>query len=196
MEYGEIKDAVRKGDITIISSLNITDVDFLNDLLHTATDEGKLEMVEYLTERGANKYKHALRWAAFKGHIDIVKFLVTKVVDDASLLYAILGRQKEVVELLIQHGVDVHANDEYALTLAIDKRYTEIVECLIKAGADVRKVDYDSLLKNNYKEVLKVILDSMTEEELLPFLVSKNEKVRKYAKKSLKKKYKIGTDDF
>jgi ankyrin repeat protein len=187
MDYKNIKDVVKKGDVASVSHLDITDVDLLNDLIAIAADEGKLEMVEYLIEKGATEYRYALRWAAFKGHLNIVKLLLSKVIDDASLLYAILGRQKKVVELLIHYGVDVHANDEYALVLAIDKGYAEIVKCLIKAGADVRKVDYDSLLKNNYKEVLKVILDSMTEEELLPFLVSKNEKVRGHAKKVLKK---------
>ena len=44
----------------------------------------------------------------------------------------------EVVALLLQHGVDVHAKSKgqrTALTLATDRGFKEVVDLLIKAGA-------------------------------------------------------------
>ena len=52
-------------------------------------------------------------------------------------MYASMSGHTEVVALLLQHGVDVHAESGpcTALDFATDKGFKEVVDLLIKAGA-------------------------------------------------------------
>ena len=52
-----------------------------------------------------------MRWAARKGH-------------------------KDVVELLLKNGADIHAENDYALRMAAWNGHKDIVELLLENGAD------------------------------------------------------------
>ncbi|HGM5492448.1 TPA: ankyrin repeat domain-containing protein [Serratia fonticola] len=90
--------------------------------------------------------------ASEKGHVDIVRELVTRTeinvnhtnfVGWTPLLEAIVlndggTKQQEIVKLLLDHGANPHMTDKYGkspLTLAREKDYREIAELLIAAGA-------------------------------------------------------------
>jgi hypothetical protein len=57
--------------------------------------------------------------------------------DDEALRLAAKMGMKQVVELLLQHGADVHAEDDEALRLAARKGIYQVVELLLQHGADV-----------------------------------------------------------
>jgi ankyrin repeat protein len=48
-----------------------------------------------------------------------------------------LNGRKEVVQLLLNAGADVHAEDDLAIRLASVRGHTEVVQLLLNAGADV-----------------------------------------------------------
>ena len=52
-------------------------------------------------------------------------------------------KSKEIVELLIQHGADVNARNRFGNTLLFEVKSKEIAEVLIQAGADVKTKNND-----------------------------------------------------
>jgi ankyrin repeat protein len=78
----------------------------------------------------------ALRWAASDGHLDVVKYLVSKganvhVRDDEALLYAAGNGHLQVVKYLVEdHGADVHAHYDLTLHWATENGHLEVVKYL------------------------------------------------------------------
>jgi ankyrin repeat protein len=67
------------------------------------------------------------------------------------LHFAAQRGHKEVVELLITKGADMHArdpNEQTPLHIAASRGYKEIAELLIAAGADVNAKDDNDLLRS------------------------------------------------
>ena len=79
-----------------------------------------LEIAKLL--RGGNIYKHpyALQYAARYGKLEIVK-------------------------LLIEHGADIHADDDYALGKAAEFGHLEIVKFLFECGANIHADDDEAV---------------------------------------------------
>ena len=57
--------------------------------------------------------------------------------NDKALREAILLGQVEIVKHFLEHGVDIHANDEKALRLASYYGHTEVVKLLLDAGKEL-----------------------------------------------------------
>lgn len=81
-----------------------------------ACGRGNLEKVKILLEQGRVSI-HAsedwgLRWASYRGHYDVVKFLIAK-------------------------GSNIDANNYEALRLAIEKKHYKIIKFLILTGGSV-----------------------------------------------------------
>ncbi len=68
----------------------------------------------------------------------------------------------ETVKLLLDVGVDVHAQEDYSIFIAASNGHHEIVELLIKAGAVVEVDDnaplYVAVSAGN-KETVKILMD-------------------------------------
>jgi len=128
---------------------------------------GNLEEVKRLEEEDANKRigrQAILRWAVLEGNLELVKYLV-------------------------ENGADIHAENEKALRWAAYNGHSGVVKYLIEAGADVRKVDIEELVsRRKYKDVLCLLLDRLSKEELMPLLESSNNRLRKAVKAYIKRR--------
>lgn len=123
----EMLDAIEEDDIERVMELLGSDVGCLNMMtpfgtwLHIAASEGKLEIVKKLiglgidiNRRGGTFGGGAINIAASEGYIEIVKYLLSCGAEmDVSepernpLFAAIYGGHKDIVELLINNGIDI-----------------------------------------------------------------------------------------
>ncbi len=146
--------------------------------LHSAITYGqKIEFVKMFIQEGddvnAVSYEHTpLMLAAECLSEEIVRILLDEGADvNAGKSALIIVAQQndssvEIVRMLIQAGVNVHAVDEQgnnALTYAARNGHVEIVKELLKAIGDVKLCDKRALIaavKNGYVEVVKELLQA------------------------------------
>jgi len=99
---------------------------------------------------------YALRYAAEKGHLPIVQFLVAQGADvhalvDYALRYASANGHLPVVQFLAAHGANVHAENDAALSGASANGHLPVVQFLVQHGADVHALnDYALRLASYY----------------------------------------------
>jgi hypothetical protein len=88
----------------------------------------------------------ALIMASYKGHLEIVKYLVEIGADvnakndegDTALMGAIYNDRLEIVKYLVEHGADVNAKTENGVTVLMSATYnnnSEMVKFLVEHGA-------------------------------------------------------------
>jgi uncharacterized protein len=159
---------IEEGNIQNIKEIISSGYDINNEIeegitpLIVAANSGNLEVVKVLVELGANVNQICddgttpLSCAIDSGNINLLNYispLVSLEIKKILLLNYIFDEQSEVVELLIQTGIDVdacrekgmtHENGRTALILAISEQYLEIVKILIRAGASPNLCDEDS----------------------------------------------------
>jgi len=182
--------AVIQGDLETVKHLieEGADIHVQDDAaLKWAVIYGYADIVKYLIEKGANVHVQddfALR--SYVNDIEMVKYLTSKgadvnALDGSALKEAVQRGNLEVAKVLVEAGADI--KDGKALTYAVLFGFLEIVKYLVECGADVRKVD----LEYTYREdIMLILLEKLSVEELLPLLVSNDKKVRKVAKFVLK----------
>ncbi|KAK4467524.1 hypothetical protein MN116_008911 [Schistosoma mekongi] len=134
-----------------------------NDTGHTplmeATSNGHVDAARCLIKHGCNINTHsaefkesALTLASYKGHTEIVRFLLTAGADHehrtdemhTALMEAAMEGHVEVARLLLAHGANVNIPQdsfESPLTLAACGGHTELAHLLIGYGADVEEVN-------------------------------------------------------
>jgi hypothetical protein len=138
----------------ILDKTNPVSADSLGELLRVASDQGHLDVVRWLLERGA-KMEAAepggwtpLLWAASSGHAEIVKYLlqvgadVHFVVEETKatpLHIAASHGHLEVVELLLDHGAAVSPKTRKGSTplhYALQNGHVAVARVLLDRGAD------------------------------------------------------------
>ncbi|KAH8817550.1 ankyrin repeat-containing domain protein [Flagelloscypha sp. PMI_526] len=138
--------------------------------LHVAAFEGKLEMVRFLIEKGADVnvggrvYGTALQAAAFMGNLNIVRFLVEKGADvnpsgdkyGTALQAAISSGSLEVIHFLLENGADVDADGGSALQASAYRGNIEIVDFLLERGADLNAGGGSALQASAYLGKMEV----------------------------------------
>lgn len=109
--------------------------------LVAASAEGHVEMVRFLLDRGADIHAGMvckLLWPESDGYI--LEFLANDdgwaLETDQALTYAAQFGKKEVVELLLERGADVHAGSGQPLLVAAYFGKLEILRILLKHGAE------------------------------------------------------------
>lgn len=122
-----IRNAIKLGDIIGVKKLIGSDTEVLNTItafgtwLHVAAKNGQLEIVQYLIQKGIDIDvkggtfdASALNLAAGSGYIEIVKYLIeagaeleATLAKRNPLFGAIYGGHKEVVEFLVEKGIDI-----------------------------------------------------------------------------------------
>ena len=115
----------------------------LDKQLIEASEKGRLDVVKYLVENGADIHAQddcALRWSAERGHLEVVRLLLENGADvhtrnNYALGWSAYYGNFEVVRLLLENGADVHANDDYALRWSAENGHLEVVRLLLENGA-------------------------------------------------------------
>ena len=138
-------------------------------LLQQSANHGFLDLVKYAIQRRAsNSAKHfAFRTAAFKGHYDIVKWLVENGVnihfeDDIALRDASDKGHLEVVKYLIEKGANIHAESDQALGYASRSGHLEVVKFLLQAGAKINAYNDYALrmaAANGHLDIVKYLVE-------------------------------------
>ena len=126
----EMRQAIKKDDLQKVKLLIDNNEGLLNEVtpfgtwLHDATTFASYELVKYFVEQGIDVNKRggivesvAIKNAAFKGKLDMVKLLYENgaklYVDDLSvnpLFAAIYNNHIEVAKFLVEKGIDLTAN--------------------------------------------------------------------------------------
>ncbi len=103
----------------------------LNQNLCNACRDNDINLVNELIKQGANDFNRGLRWASFKGNVEIVKLMIENGATDG-LWNACYGGNIEIIELLIGKG----ANDfNQGLIGACRAGHIEIVKLMIENRA-------------------------------------------------------------
>jgi len=153
----EIRSAIKQGNVEKVRELIGTNNELLNLMtpfgtwLHVAASHGKLEIVKYLINSGLDSNikggtfnAGAINRAASEGYVEIVKYLIdcgaeldVSEPDRNPLFAAIYGGHKDIVELLIDRGIDTSIkyignsmNNMDAYVFAIERGQREIATLL------------------------------------------------------------------
>ena len=130
---------------------NADQTEYLVSPLWCASVSGKLDVVKYLIEFGANVNSESdtgstpLRSACLESHLDVIKFLVKNggdiqrpnQVGGTCLINSV--QSVAVCEFLLQSGANVNAQahrGNTALHYAIDEKELETTKLLLRYGAD------------------------------------------------------------
>jgi ankyrin repeat protein len=122
--------------------------------LHTASEEGNLELAEWLLESGADVNVHdmkqntPLHLAATRGRLDLVRMLLKHGAEVQArgihrytpLFSAAEGGNPDVVHLLLDHGADARIrdkNENNALHIAAFHGHLEVARVLLALNLDV-----------------------------------------------------------
>lgn len=138
--------------------VDIMDRELIDDILEISSNGDLAEIKEFINKNP--EFVHArdevgrtpLRKASYKGHTEVVKFLISKGADvkeadkygRTPLHRASAGGQVEVAKLLINNGADINAKDKDGKTPlheAVSKCYKNVTKLLISKGAEVNAKD-------------------------------------------------------
>ena len=135
--------------------------------LLAAVSAGHTQAVELLIAAGSNVDGGdgaALRSAAENGHPEVVRVLLNASADpdelDVMLVACGCGRLS-IVQVLLEHGVDLHAADDAALREACACGHAEIAQLLIEHGANVRANDDEAIQEasaNGHAHIVQLLL--------------------------------------
>ena len=136
------------------SGTDVNSTDFIGQTaLMYAAEQGRIEVVEYLVENGADV--NAKSSAKGRG---------------TALIYAASVNRVVVMEYLLKHGADINAttyNKETALFWATAKGYIKAVNLLLKNNADTK-------LKNKDGKTALDLARDLNQKEIERILTEKN----------------------
>ncbi|MEE9443648.1 MAG: ankyrin repeat domain-containing protein [candidate division Zixibacteria bacterium] len=196
----DILEASRSGDLELVQTTldrDTTTIGIRNDrgstALHFAAENGHLQIVELLLDRGADLEAidvdgdTPLMGAAIRGHSEIFKMLLSRGADvdilnineNGVLHYAAMGGSVEIVDLLLDRGQNINtqvAQNQGGFTpliMAVFRNKQEVVKFLLEKGADIEISDsygrtpLSIAVQENKQELVKFLLDKGADIENL-----------------------------
>ena len=134
--------------------------------LQLACREGRLSVVKYLVEQGADVHTlddyTPIILANQRGHLSVVKYLIEQGIDihtenDQSLIVASKWGHLAIVKYLVEQGANIHIHNDQALIVAIERDYLTIVQYLVEHGADIHTLGNRGLkLASKYGQLITV----------------------------------------
>ncbi|MDQ7826348.1 MAG: ankyrin repeat domain-containing protein [Candidatus Eremiobacteraeota bacterium] len=163
LQMNSVHMAANRGDLKKVRAyidanpglLNEPSAKLLETPLHEAAGMGRLEVVKYLVEKGADcslkdsSGHTALEKAIDRGHNDVALFLIEhagsgkKGMEGTLLHHAAWNGNIEMARLLLEKGTEVNGRDKAgktALHYAISADYLDVAKLLIEKGADVNSL--------------------------------------------------------
>ena len=135
-----------------------------NELFLFAVQNDQLEIVKLMIEYGAD-IKRGLRQAAIYGKYIITKYLLEHggdATDGNLLINASYRGYINIVALLLEHGADIHFEDDKALEMAVVGNHSPVVELLVARGANPHARNDDIINRAKYMHQFHIswILDN------------------------------------
>ena len=163
-------ESLKKGNLYAVMILFEDYKDFsLNYALNKASENGHVEIVEFLLKNGAdvhNEDDYSLTIASQNGYFDVVELLLENGANvhadnDYSIRRASANGFPKIVKILLENKADVHAGNDYSLHWASRDGHFDVVKILLKYGADVHSaVDFSlrTASENGHFDVVKILL--------------------------------------
>ncbi len=140
------------------------DQDVMSGMLEEMATEGSVKGVSVMLSKGADIHtdNDALRFASIHGHLEVIKYLVEHgadihAEDDYALRLAGLNGHLDILKYLVEHDADIHADDDAALGWASLKGHLEVIKYLVEQGADIHAQNDYSLIIASGKGQLDVV---------------------------------------
>lgn len=103
--------------------------------------------------------------AAFKGHLEVVKYLVSKGADvrwksSRALQRAARMGHLNIVKYLVEVGSNIHADDDFAIAEATKMGHLEVVKYLVEQGSNLSSYGNRAVhnaIENGREDVLEYL---------------------------------------
>ena len=138
MDVRALENAAEYGHLTIVKILLEAGANPRQCAIERPTKKGHTAVVQCLLHANANVDSTIFNIAVARGHYDLIRcFLATKNVHctSESLSLAAGNGHKSIVQLILNEGVDVNSNDNYALRFAASRGDFEMCSFLLDNGA-------------------------------------------------------------
>ncbi len=113
--------------------------DDMDDMLIHMADEGKIDIVKYLIEKGANisaQDNMALSRAVSNGHLEVIRLLLENGIEPSGVIFiAAKNGRLDIVRLLLDYGATIKAQDDSALIVAALNGHVDVVRLFLQHGA-------------------------------------------------------------
>jgi|SRR5579883_130360 len=120
----------------------------MNKLLTSAAKRGELTLVRFALGNGADIHIRsdiALVRASENGNLDVVQYLVQHGVNvdakNRALAFASQNGHFDIVKYLVENGANIHAYEDTALRWASSNGHLEVVKYLVQHGANIHAWD-------------------------------------------------------
>ena len=133
-------------------------------ILGNRYDLSNVDTFKFLVEHGADIHAgndFALCWAAAKGHLDVVKYLVgcgANIHARYALSWGASNGHLLVVKFLVESGANIHTDNELALRWAAKNGHLNIVKYLFECGAYIH-AENDYAFRKSKKYGHSVVYD-------------------------------------
>lgn len=137
-----------------------------NKIMSHAAEHNRMDIVQLMISKGADRWNYSMAKASGAGHIPIVQFMISKGANnwDESMAWASGGGHTSIIELMLARGA---GNWNWAMVCASAGGHLDIVQYMIKRGAKRWKQAIDAARRGGHSSVVKLIEQKRKEHELM-----------------------------